>query len=205
MSHVNVYSITYRPAELLLTLDEYYKKIEHKSIEKYYIGSETADEASDSINHYQCYVQSSQSCTNLRKRIKKALEIENVHALKVEKHNDPEYLLGYCQKEEKAFLTNITKEELKKAVKYYSSKKDVIESLSNERVASMTANDIYEQILGEHLKNGETTYVHAYFVEFYRKFYKQIKFSVLSKLNRGAMKYYINMLISDNELINELE
>lgn len=200
-----VYSVTYRPAELKLSIDEFLQKINHKTIEKYFIGSETADDESDTINHYQCYVVSTQVCTNLRKRLKHSLEIENTCALKVETHNDPSYLLGYCQKEHRGFLTNIEEEELKKAEVYYNSKKEVIEGLNKAHVAGMTANDIYEQILEMHIKNKETQYRNSYFVEFYRKFRKQIKFNVLAKLNRNAMKYYIEMLIGESYEVEEPE
>lgn len=200
-----VLSVTYRPEVLKLSIEDFYSIVQHKSVSKYYIGSETADDESDVINHYQCYIDTTQSADNFRKRIKKALKIENVHALKVEKHNDPQYLLGYCQKEQRGFLTNIETEERKQASKYYNDKKEVIEDNKNDKYVSFNADTIVEEVLKMHIANNEESYNPIYFIEFMRKYKAQIKFHVFSKLNQSHMKKYIEIQLVPNEQIELLQ
>jgi len=202
---MTIYSVTYRPEVMNVTIGEYVAKLQHSTVSKYYVGCETADEESNDINHYQCYVESTQEMTNLRKRLKKVLEVANVHALKVERHNDPQYLLGYCQKERRESATNIDAKELADADKYYEDKKSVLQLQSMSKSAGFTVDFIVEQVLQAHIDHKETCYVHAYFMEFMRKYKAQIKFHVYSKLNQQQMKKYIEIYCSEQYEVLSLE
>lgn len=126
--HGRTYSVTIRPradnfkAEWAQCLEIAFAKA------KYVIAQETGDpDGKGDPNHLQCVFVMNTRTDNLRRKVKAALgwepdcEMEKRCWLKISKHDDPLYAIGYCQKEGR-FKSNLTAECLDKGASVYAEK-----------------------------------------------------------------------------------
>lgn len=121
------YSITYRPREEEFgeTCQQVVDAIKKQSIE-YFIGFESAGE--EQPNHLQCHVFAKANKTSyMRQKLQKEVNFKfTTISLKIKEiKKDTMYQLGYCQKENQKYETNIPKEKLDFSKLEYEEKKDL--------------------------------------------------------------------------------
>jgi len=135
---------------------------------------------------------------NYTKTIKPKLSHPDKVALKVEtiKLKDINYVLGYCQKEQLEYKTNIPDEDLKVAVKDYELRVKCAKKTTKEQ-ASLGVDQIFRILVDKHREAKLKVFDENLFKIFIREYSKEISYTTRAKLRMETLKYHIDIEIED--------
>jgi len=187
-------TITFRPKVLAISLKEFTNIVVNDKVTEYFACAESAHDEEEEVecNHYHAYILTTQHQDVVRKRLIKELGYKKP-ALKVGKHSDPKYLLGYVQKEGGKHRTNIEDaNRLSEALAYYIELHDVVEENGGH---DLTANDIYRMVLKEHKDQLQTDFNYTIYSDLIRKYDAHLQFSTYSKINLKSLRSRINIML----------
>lgn len=188
-------SLTYRPPQgELPPIQEFLQSITTKKVNLYYIGAESAGK--EGTNHYQCWLQVASRIDNYTKMIKPKLNHNTKPALVIEtiKNKDIDYVLGYCQKEHKEFLTNIPVETLTKAREAYATRLKVVGKCKKEQ-GSLSLDAIFRLMVQKHIDAKLTSFDRNLFKLFIREYSKEITPTIFCKIRKESLEEYVNIHI----------
>lgn len=139
MSNQKAVSITFRPRELNSGQINNFKKWLISMGGTPSENSKIMSLEGEGQNHIQSGILTEKRTDNIRRSLIKILDWENLdddekkHSLKIKSHNNWNFLIGYCIKEENIFYTNITEEHMKICKKYYQEQNNKLTQIKHEQ------------------------------------------------------------------------